>query len=516
MNTIVATAKRYKWLIAVALLIAGGSAYTATRPAPAPAFETAEAKRTDVVQEVSVTGRVETQSQVDLSFERGGRVSRVFHDVGGRVTRGAELVRLDASELDAQLAQANANIAFEVARLEEITRGTREEDIRVAEARVASAASSVVDARNSLIDKMSDALTKGDDALFNKTDHLFDNPRTSNPQIRFPISDQKLEFAIESARVDMTSSQATLTVIEADAHDSALAVRAYLEGLRAYLDKLASAINSVSPSSAVSQASIDSWKADVSTARTNVNAALTGLVGAAEKSNIAESALVVAKEELAAKRAGALPETIAAQEAKIVAMQAQSTGLRAQIAKMSLIAPISGVVTKQEAKVGETVSANQTIVVLASDGKFKIEANIPEVDVAKIKKSDRARVTLDAYGSDAIFDAEVSLIDPAETIVQGVPTYKVTLVFLLEDVRIKKGMTANIDISTATREGVIAVPSRSIATNGSGKFVKVLRPGMMEPEEVKVETGLRGSDGLVEILEGLSEGDKVVTFEREE
>lgn len=515
MNTIVATAKRYKWLIILALIIAGAAAYAATRPAPAPAYETVEARRTSVVQEVSVTGRVETQSQVDLSFERSGRVARVMKDVGGKVARGEVVVRLDTTELDAQLLQANANIAFEEARLTEIKRGTREEDIRIAEARVASAESAVADAENNLIDKTSDARTKSDDALYNKTDHLFDNPRTSNPQIRFPVTDQKLEFAIENSRVDMSAAQATLAAASTESHAAAVASRTYLEQLRTYLDKLASGINSVTPSSSLTQTTIDGWKADVSAARTSVNAALSGLVAASEKSNIADASLTVAKEELAAKRAGALPETIAAQEAKIRAMDAQADALRAQLSKMSLVAPIAGIITKQDAKVGETVTANQPIMTLASDGKFKIEANIPEVDVAKIKRGDRAQVTLDAYGSDEMFPAEVAMIDPAETIVQGVPTYKVTLLFIDADERIKKGMTANIDISTATRDFVIAIPARSIVTKENGKFVKVLRPGEMTPVEVRVGTGLRGSDGLVEITDGLAEGDRVVTFERE-
>ena len=52
-----------------------------------------------------------------------------------------------------------------------------------------------------------------------------------------------------------------------------------------------------------------------------------------------------------------------------------------------------------------------------------------------------ADVTLDAYGSGVIFQARVDIIDPAETVLDGVPPYKVTLDFVSADPRIRSGMT---------------------------------------------------------------------------
>jgi len=95
--------------------------------------------------------------------------------------------------------------------------------------------------------------------------------------------------------------------------------------------------------------------------------------------------------------------------------------------------------------------------------------------------------------------------------VEGVPTYKTTLQFIEEDGRIKSGMTANMDILTEQREKVIAIPQRAVFTKEGKKLVRVLdnSDGISERE---VKTGIRGSSGKVEILEGLAEGEKVVTF----
>ena len=101
-------------------------------------------------------------------------------------------------------------------------------------------------------------------------------------------------------------------------------------------------------------------------------------------------------------------------------------------------------------------------------------------------------------------------MDPAEIIIEGVATYKVTLQFIEEDERIRSGMTANVDIIGDSRVGVLAVSQRALIRKNGEKTVKVLHG--QEITEVKVETGLRGSDGNIEILSGLQEGDTVIIF----
>ena len=135
---------------------------------------------------------------------------------------------------------------------------------------------------------------------------------------------------------------------------------------------------------------------------------------------------------------------------------------------------------------------------------------MPEADIAKVSVGNTSIVTLDAYGRDVVFEAKVVAIDPAETIVDGVATYKVTFQFIEDDERIKSGMTANIDITSDNRENVIAVPQRSIIRKNGDKFVRILDGNNVK--EIKVETGLYGSDGNIEIIRGINEGDKVITF----
>jgi len=156
------------------------------------------------------------------------------------------------------------------------------------------------------------------------------------------------------------------------------------------------------------------------------------------------------------------------------------------------------------------VSVNQNIISLISAGNYQVEVFVPEADIAKVKLGNTARTTLDAYNDGSIFETSVVKIDPAATFIDGVPTYKVTLSFNKLDERIKAGMTANLDILTAEKMDVLTVPTRTVYTKDVFRYIKVLNSDN-SISEIRIETGLRGSDGRLEIISGVVEGDKVVT-----
>ena len=172
--------------------------------------------------------------------------------------------------------------------------------------------------------------------------------------------------------------------------------------------------------------------------------------------------------------------------------------IQAQLAKTVLYAPIDGVISVQDIKIGETVSPNVPVVSMISDG-FEIDANVSERDVSKIHVDDEADVTTDTSRDAPVFKATVTSVDPAETVINGVSTYKVTLHFVQSDERIKSGMTANIDIITKKLTNVVAVPEDAIITKGDDTIVLV-DTGKSSPEERIIKTGIVGSNGFVQII----------------
>lgn len=502
--------------VVAASIIAGFYFTRPKRTAP----ETLAAKRGTIVREVSVTGNIKPAESVDLAFEKSGRVAQVNVSVGDRVNIGGVLAMLDQSELSAQLLQAKANIQAQQAKLDELKRGTRPEEIRIGEVKAENARIAMEDANKGVVDAIQDAYTKSDDAVRNRADQFISNGRSANPQLSIQISDPQLEIDIEQKRLDMEkilmlwNIQLSGISTAGDLAEVITTAKQNLGAASSFLDTAALIVNSLTPASNLSQTTINGWRSDISTARTNVNAAIANLSAADEKMRSAGSALTLAQNQLLLDRAGSSAEEISAQEALLKQAEANAAAVKAQIEKTFLYSPISGVVTRQDAKKGEIAPANAILVSLISEAKFEIEANIPEADIAKISLGDRAKVTLDAYGSDVEFEAAVAKIDPAETIIEGVATYKTTLQFARGDDRIRPGLTANIDILADKRENVIIIPQRAVQSSDGGKFVRI-DAGRPEPEERKVTTGLRGSDGNIEIIDGIREGEKVITFVQE-
>ena len=463
------------------VILAGG------KGAVIPTFVLAE--KGNIRQEVSVTGNVQPLADVDLAFERGGRVISLSVAVGSKVYAGQYLASVSNADLIASLDQAKAN-------LKKVTAGLGDSADQTA--------LNFTQAKTSLADTIRDSYTKADDALRNKIYSLFNDPVKYNARLAF-TTDTFLQEDIEDGKDDISDSLDAWyrilikTDISLTLETNYNIAKTNLVSLKSLLDKCAEAVNSLDPTSAgVTQTQIDTWKLNISTARTNVNTAIDTLVNSFNSYNSADLALKISG------------NTTLAEEASIEQAEAGVASAEAELAKSIIRAPITGVITNLDVKLGEIISANKNIISIISYGDYQVESFIPEADISKIKIGDKAKTTLDAYGENTLFETEIIKIDPAATVIDGVPTYKVTLSFVTQDERIKSGMTANLDILTAEKNDVLIVPARAVYTIDGNKYTKILLAGDIQ-KEIQIEVGLRGSDGMVEIISGVNEGDKVVT-----
>jgi Cu(I)/Ag(I) efflux system membrane fusion protein len=90
----------------------------------------------------------------------------------------------------------------------------------------------------------------------------------------------------------------------------------------------------------------------------------------------------------------------------------------------------------------------------------------------------------------------------------------VTLQFTAPDERIRAGLSVDADIRAAEATGVIAIPTRSVIEENGVRYVRVMISETAY-RKVPVATGLSGS-GMIEVREGLAEGDRIITFANEE
>src|SRR3989344_5116192 len=190
-------------LVVIGVILVGGIWFFFGREEVSP-YEIVIAERKDIVSGVSVSGSVKPAAAFDLAFEKTGRVSRVL-PVGTVVTAGMTLAALDNLDALSLLNQAQAQAKAKQANLDELTRGTRPEEISIDKAKVAQAQSLVSEGKQGLLSTIKDGYTKADDAIRYKSDQLFSNPRTASPDLNISSADSQLVQDVESSRIIVES-----------------------------------------------------------------------------------------------------------------------------------------------------------------------------------------------------------------------------------------------------------------------------------------------------------------------
>ncbi len=516
MSKIIAFLKTKAGIAVAAIVIVGGGAYIIFSDS-GPEFETLTVKADAFVQQVSVSGTVVPAQEVDLGFTQSGRIARVNVKVGDRVIAGRVLAEIDSGDLYAQLLQREAALEVQRAKLLSLQQGTRPEEILVAEGNVERDTAALMQANMALADALRDAYIKTDDAIRNKLYQFVSNPRT-NPQINIVSSDTQ---AVVDANAGVTVVEAVLAawaadnatlVGETDLSGHVFRAQQHMSQVTALLSTVSRVLGSTALTN-ITQTTLDAYIASIATARTNVSTASSALTSAVTAQKSAAAALASSQNTLALKKAGTVPADIAAQAAQVKAAEADVANARAMLSKTVIAAPFSGVVTKVDAKAGKIVSPNTPEITVNTASAFQIESYVPEVNIAYVQVGNTAVVTLDAYGSDVPFAAKVVSIDPAETIRDGVPTYRAILQFDVEDVRIRSGMTANIVVTTEEKSGVVSIPQGLVTERNGKKYVKVLEADGKIVVEREVSTGAVSSLGNIEVLTGLGEGDVVIVSE---
>jgi multidrug efflux pump subunit AcrA (membrane-fusion protein) len=141
---------------------------------------------------------------------------------------------------------------------------------------------------------------------------------------------------------------------------------------------------------------------------------------------------------------------------------------------------------------------------------MRIEARVPEVNIAEVKIGQKASVKFDAYPDNQRFEAEVIEIDPAPINIQNIAYYIVKMNLKNPDAGFKYGMGCTIYNETSRKDNVLMIPKGVIEKDGDKKFVTILTDAKEKTvEKREVQTGLEGDDGMVEIVSGLKEGDQI-------
>lgn len=506
--------KTKKGMAITAVVVIGIIWFMASRP-HAASYQLFTVQRGTLTEIVSVTGNVTSTRDTDLSFENGGTIAAVYKHEGDHVVAGDVIARLDTQDLAAQLAEAQANVDAQNAALEKLRVGATPENVAVSQTALNTAAQAFQNSYMSVPNAITSAYSSANDAVRNQLSAFFTNAETNNPQLTFTLSnsqtmnDISLERAQSSAELNtwQTEEQSITSATPSSTLDMML--QNALAHLSVVKTLLTTALNAAVNATNITATTATAYKTDVTSGLEEADTSIGNINSLAQSIASEKASVAQAQAALNLTLAGATQEDIDAQVAQVEQAQANARSIQVKINKASLIAPLSAIITMQDAKVGEIARSGVPVVSLLADNGLEIDADIAEADIGKVNVGDPASMTLDAFQGKT-FSGKVTYINPGESLIEGVPTYKTVFQFDNLDPGAKTGMTANIDITTAVHDNVLFVPQRAVTTNADGTRNVEIYHGVKQPLEMRgVTVGIRDMNGNIEVMSGLAEGETV-------
>lgn len=176
-----------------------------------------------------------------------------------------------------------------------------------------------------------------------------------------------------------------------------------------------------------------------------------------------------------------------------------------QLDYSTLRADKPGVVASITAEAGQVVGAGQPIMTIVQDGEREVEISVPENRIEELRKSQQIKVTFWALSGIAI-DGKVREIAPMADPVTR--TYKVRISLINPMPEIKLGMTASVAVQANSASQSVFIPLAAVYQRADAPAVWVVNGDKIALRLIK--TGSIGN-GTVEVLEGLRQGDRIVS-----
>lgn len=167
-------------------------------------------------------------------------------------------------------------------------------------------------------------------------------------------------------------------------------------------------------------------------------------------------------------------ENIASAQQQVASAQESVKQAQTNLSYATITSPIDGIVLSKSVEEGQTVAASfntPELFTIAQDlTNMQVVANVDEADIGDVKPGERVTFTVDAYPDDT-FSGMVKQVRQEATTTNNVVTYEVVISAPNSDLKLKPGLTANVTIYTAERQGVLSVPSKAFRFNPTQDLV---------------------------------------------
>jgi RND family efflux transporter MFP subunit len=186
--------------------------------------------------------------------------------------------------------------------------------------------------------------------------------------------------------------------------------------------------------------------------------------------------------------------------------------LKRELNYYHLYSPADGIVLSSDVSTNENIQSGQIVAVIQSGEALAVKVGIPEQLISRIKSGQTAKIQFPSIPNTS-FAGKVSEV--AYTVSQDSSVYPVTVLIKDPSSKIRPGMPANVSFifKSNNPKSKLFIPLHSVAKDDSGSYVLLVvesEAGYGVVHKTPVKVGRMTSDGF-EVLDGLSEGDNVIT-----
>lgn len=407
-----------------------------------------------IEQTSDVVGTIEARDSVILKPEIDGRLNQVLVKEGDRVTKGQTIIKIDNSDWQAELLEAQANLASSRARLAELEAGSREEDIQEAQARLQEAKARLANAK-------------------------------------------------QGGRVEeIAQAQAQVNSAQASAELAQQRVKRY-DGLRT--------------EGAISEDQYQEYLTESRNATAELEQAQRRLsqLQKSRRSDIDELAAAVEREAQNLRRLqnGPRQEVIAQAKANVGEAIARVRMAEVNVNKTDVVAPIAGIVGDIPVEVGDYVQEGDTLTTLTANNVLELNLSIPLENAPQLRLG--LPVEIVNLQGEAIATGEISFISPNVTADSQLVLAKATFTNSRRDLLNRQFIQARV---IWERKSGVLIPATAVSRIGGQTFVFVAKENesakgdtpQLIAEQKQVELGnLQGNN--YQVLDGLTAGEKLIT-----
>ncbi len=177
----------------------------------------------------------------------------------------------------------------------------------------------------------------------------------------------------------------------------------------------------------------------------------------------------------------------------------------ARLSKTVVRAPFDGTAGLRRINIGDYATIGQELVDVVRLDPLRVEFTVPETQLAQVREGQEVQVTVGAY-PDEVFTGTITAIAPQIDVAGRSVTLRARLPN--PDYKLRPGLFAQISITLDVDNNALLIPEQAIWPIGSDKTVFVVVDGKVTQRIVQIGQRL---PGMVEIVDGLSAGEELVT-----